>query len=265
MAKRFNDLSETQLARFLDETYLQRKMSIPQIAQECDTYNNRIRRSLIKCGYAIRDKSQAQKIALASGRHKHPTKGIGHSEEAKIKISEKQSEVWRNLTDAEKEHRSTIGRNQWNSMSDSEKTEFKRKANDAVRLAAKQGSKLEHFLLKGLIDAGYSVDFHREHFVKNERLQIDLFLGKLGVAVEVDGPSHFLPIWGPDTLAKNQQADAQKDGLLLGMGFCVIRIQQKHSLSEKYKRDILQELLGRLETINKKFPSRAKRHITLGD
>lgn len=265
MAKKLDDLSDAELKRFINETYNKREMSIPQIAKECNTYANKIRRIIIRTGYLIRSKSEAQKLALASGRHKHPTKGVGHSEEAKVKISESQTEVWDNLTDAEREHRSAIGRKQWDSMSDAEKEEFKRKSHEKVREAAKKGSKLELFLLEELLKAGYQVDFHKEHFVKNERLQVDLFLGKIGVAVEVDGPSHFEPIWGEDVLKKNQQADAQKDGLLLGMGFCVIRVQQKRSLSAKYKRDILQELLGHLEKIAKKLPPRAKRHIILGD
>jgi len=264
-ANQFDSLDKTTQEDFVCNAYSEHELSIPYIATLCNTYSNKIRRIILRSGRKIRDKSEAQRLALATGRHKHPTKDIGHSEITKERISEKQTEVWENLTDEEKEHRSSIGKAQWEAMPDHKKEEFRRKAGDAVRLAAKLGSKLERFLLRNLIGAGHRVDFHKEHLVKNERLQVDLFLPKLSVVVEVDGPSHFSPIWGQKTLVRNQRADAQKDGLLLGMGFCVIRIEQKRSLSAKFQRDILQKLLEQLEKIKDKFPSRAKRHITLGD
>lgn len=250
---------------FIKELYIKYNLSYPEIAKIAGTYANKIRRIACKAGIKSRTKSNAQKVALSTGRHIHPTKGKKHSDDSKIKISEAMATNWDALTETERTRRSQVARDQWESMSDEEQQEFRRLASNAVREAAKHGSKLEHYLMTELIGLGYRVEFHKEHMVKNDRLQVDLFIPKLNTAIEVDGPSHFRPIWGNDVLAKNKRADAQKDGLLLGSGFCVIRIRQNKGLSQKYKRDLLSMLVETLVKIEKQFPDRAGRHIHLGE
>jgi len=266
MLDNFDDLSEDELDTLITQTYIDRDMNIPAIAELCDTYPNKIRRIIQRLGYPTRSRSAAQKNALASGRHKHPTKGKGHSEAAKEKISESMSDVWENLSAKERQHRSKVAKDQWNAMSPEEKEELRRLAGDAVRKAAKEGSKLEKFLLEELGKAGYHMQFHREHVIKNERLHLDLVVPALGIVIEVDGPSHFLPIWGEETLARNQRADSQKDGLLLGSGFCVIRVQQRKALSIKYKKEILGKVLTTIQQLEKKKPTTLeKRYIVIGE
>jgi hypothetical protein len=51
-------------------------VSITALAKKHNTYENKIRRILLKNGVKLRDKSEAQKLALSSGRHSHPTKGF---------------------------------------------------------------------------------------------------------------------------------------------------------------------------------------------
>ena len=52
---------------------------------------------------------------------------------------------------------------------------------------------------------GFKVEFHKEHWLQNHRLQLDLFIPDLRTVVEVDGPSHFKPVWGMENLIKNQK------------------------------------------------------------
>ncbi len=256
---------EDEQVAFIDQLYSKYHLSYPEIAKIAGTYPNKIRRLATRSGIQSRDKSQAQKIALDTGRHSHPTKGKKHSEKSKLRISEAMATSWGNISDTERERRSQMAKDQWESMSIEEQEEFRRLASNAVREAAKNGSKLEHYLMTELIGLGYRVEFHKEHMVKNDRLQVDLFLPKLNTAIEVDGPSHFKPIWGDEVLKRNLKADAQKDGLLLGMGMCVVRIRQTKGLSEKYKRDLLNSLVVVVAEIEKKFPDRSKRHILLGE
>jgi len=223
-----------------------------------------VRRDAIRLGVKGRTKSEAQALALSTGRHKHPTRGKKRPDDVRVKISESVSDDWENMPPEEREAKRQEGRERWAKMSDVDKAEFLAKAGDGIRKAAKQGSKLEKFLFDELLQEGYQVSFHQTRFIKNENLHLDLLLPILKVAIEVDGPSHFLPIWGEDALEKNKRADADKDGLLLGSGYCVIRIQQRKSLSEKYKRDLLKKLLKTLGSIAKKFPNREDRHITIG-
>jgi hypothetical protein len=60
--------------------YLDDKKSFADIAKEYDTYSNKIRRDAVGFQIPIRDKSDAQKNALKSGKHQHPTKGKERSQ-----------------------------------------------------------------------------------------------------------------------------------------------------------------------------------------
>jgi very-short-patch-repair endonuclease len=54
----------------------------------------------------------------------------------------------------------------------------------------------------------------------------------INVAIEIDGPSHFLPVWGDNALQRNQKYDKKKEGLMIGKGLTLIRIQQNKDFSK---------------------------------
>lgn len=262
---KYDKLNNEDKQRLLIEAYIDQQMSFGEIAKLAGTYPNKIRRDAKKLGVPARSRSEAQSLALSEGRHKHPTKGTKRSESTKIAISERMAASWDMIDDEERERRSEMARDQWEAKTEDEKKELHKAAGDAVRRAAKEGSKLEKYLLQELIAAGYRVDYHREHVIVDERLHIDMFIKSLNVAIEVDGPSHFSPIWGHETLQRNQKADIRKNGLIMGRGICIIRVQQKKSLSQKYQRDLRDELLAALNKIETKFPPRNQRHILIGE
>lgn len=264
-ADNYNSLNEKQKHSLLDYLYNKKNMSWSMVAKECNTYANKVRRDAKKLGVESRDKSQAQSLALNENRHSHPTKGKGHSEESKIRISEKVAEQWDGMTEKERDKIKREAKVRWNKKSPEEIRDFREAASKGVRLAAKEGSVLEKYIMKGLISAGYKVDFHKEHWVIREKLQIDLFLPEMNVAIEVDGPSHFKNIWGIDVLNKNKKRDNEKNGLLLQRESVIIRIRQDRPLSEKFKRDTLDHVLEILGDIKKKRPSKGNRIITIGD
>jgi very-short-patch-repair endonuclease len=149
-------------------------------------------------------------------------------------------------------------------MPEGKRQEILKAAGDAVRAAAKEGSKMEKFLYEALTNAGFVIEYHVEGRVPNVRLEIDLFAPELGVAIEIDGPSHFLPIWGEESLKKNIDADMNKTGLLLAAGFVIIRIKQlSNTVSKKGQRDILESLIKELNGISHQFPEEGKRLIEL--
>ena len=134
---------------FIIDAYVTEKKSTYEISQELGTYPNKIRRALKKFGVELRDKSSAQSQAIKSGRHKHPTKGKVRSEEERLKISEGMSVHWTDMDDQERLRRSEMAKKQWEEMTDEEKFELRRAAAEAVRRAAKEGSKVEKFLYQG--------------------------------------------------------------------------------------------------------------------
>jgi very-short-patch-repair endonuclease len=265
IASRYDKLGRKAKTKLFKCAFNEYNLSVRALSQLCHTYPNKIRRDAISLGIEVPNKSQAQKAALKSGRHSHPTKGQKRSKEVKVKISDSMAEVWEDFDEDELVRRSEMGKEQWENKSPEAQQEFREKAGQKIRIAAKEGSKLERFLLRELLETGYRVEFHKEYFLENERLQIDLYLPILKTAIEVDGPSHFEPIWGNEVLVRNQRADATKNGLLLGMGMCIIRVQQKRNLSNKFMRDISSQLLAKLSNIEDKFPDKDDRYIELGD
>tara|TARA_R110000765_G_scaffold328221_3_gene419245 strand:- start:899 stop:1687 length:789 start_codon:yes stop_codon:yes gene_type:complete len=249
---------------YIIEQYTEEQKSTYEIAQDLKTYPNKIRRTLNTLGVPLRDKSVAQTVAIKSGRHEHPTKGKKRTEAEKVAISNGMATYWDNMEEDERERRSELSRKQWEEMSEEEKANLRKLAAEAVRRASKEGSKIEKFINEGLTKAGYGVIFHKRGLVSNDKLEVDLFIPSLKTAIEIDGPAHFLPIWGQQSLDRHIRSDAQKAGLLINRGFVILRVKNiVRNLSQKNMRDTLSAIIEQLEKIDKDFPPITKRLIEI--
>lgn len=238
------DIDPQKVIKFFKEN-----KSTYEIAELLNTYPNKIRRMLIKSGYTPNNRSQAQAIALKKGRAKHPTEGQERSSEVKVKISEKLSENYDKMSAKERAKRVEYGRRRWEGMDAVERSNFLASAGEGIRKASKEGSKLEKYLIEQL-RAEFKVEYHKTDLLKNKKLHIDIYVPHVRTAIEIDGPAHFFPIWGEQSLARHIKADNEKSGLLIGAGFNIIRVKQlKSSVSDKEKRDIIKELLGILSKL----------------
>lgn len=258
--RNYNEYSEAEKQSLLEKYYIKDQLSIQQIAAMYHLYPNKIRRDLKKYNIEIRTKSAAQKNALKKGTHQHPTKGKKRSEETKQKIGESIIKSWEDMDEAKLIARKNKAKQLWEKRSEDEKANILHKANLAVRESSKSGSKLEHFLLNRLIDSGYKVDFHKEQFLVNTKLQIDLFLPELNIAIEVDGPSHFSPVWGEEVLKRNIAYDQKKSGLILGRGYALIRVKQLKDFSNTRAELVSQKLIEAIKTVDTN-----NRNIEIGD
>lgn len=258
-------MSKQEKEKRIRQMYLEDKKSFADIAQEFNTYANRIRRDAVSFKIPIRNKAEAQSNALKSGKHKHPTKGQERTEQTKNKIGLSVLKSWEKLDEYEINKRKQKSLESWNNLDENTKKNIIKKANDAVRVASKTGSKLEKFLLERLINDGHKVDFHKEQTLSNTKLQIDLFLPKINTAIEIDGPSHFLPVWGEDALNKNQKYDNKKQGLILGKGYVLVRIKQTKDFSKARALLIYSELSQLIDNITNKFPEPDNRTFTIED
>lgn len=262
---RYESLSDQKKKEIIKLEYEYNKHSFKDIAEKYDTYANKIRRDAIKFKINIRDKSQAQKNALKTGKIDHPTQGKTRSSEVKAKIGMSVLNSWEKMDDNTLAKRKEKARQNWENLSDNLKKDILKQANAAVRKASKTGSKLETYLLKQLLSDGYRVDFHKEQTLSNTKLQIDLFLPILNVAIEVDGPSHFEPVWGETTLKRNKGYDNKKTGLILGKGLVLIRVRQLKDFSNSRAQLIYNKLKLKLSDIENKFPDQDNRTIIIGD
>lgn len=252
--KKYENIPDSEKQRLIKDLYETKNKSFKDIADQLGTYANKIRRDAIKFKINIRDKSEAQKNALSSGKHKHPTKGKSRPDSIKQKIGNSVLKSWSELNEIDLNARKQKARDNWENLTEDEKSFMQQKANQAVRVASKTGSKLEKFLLNQLIADGHKVQFHEEHILSNTKLQIDLLVTQLNLAIEIDGPSHFAPIWGSDTLSKNIKYDQKKEGLIIGKGLKLIRIKQTKDYStsrallvyDKLKKLIAEIAIGTL-------------------
>ena len=247
--KTYDKLTDDGKKNLIQSQYIDKKLSFADIAINVGTYANKIRRDAKKFGFDIRDKSEAQANALKSGKHKHPTKGKQRPESVKHKIGDSVMKAWDSMDDAQIESRKEKSRLAWSNLDEETKANIIAAANKAVRESSKTGSKLEKFLLKKLLKNGLVVEFHKEQILSNTKLQIDLFLSTMNIAIEVDGPSHFLPVWGDDVLKRNQRYDQKKTGLIIGKGLSLIRIKQLHDYSQARAVRVYDNLVKAIEQL----------------
>jgi very-short-patch-repair endonuclease len=179
----------------------------------------------IKAGEILRDKGEAQKLALSRGTAKHPTAGTKRSLETKSKISDKVANAWKNMSEEQAKQRKETMAEIWKNKPQSEKDEMCKKAAQAVAKAGKEGSKAEQYVGNELRKLGYNIIIHKKALVANTNLELDIFIPEERLVIEIDGPAHFLPIWGEEALAKRVALDNEKNGLLLGEGYSIIRVK----------------------------------------
>ena len=119
---------------------------------------------------------------------------------------------------------------------------------------------MERWVKEKLEEAGISVRTH-VLIIPSENLEIDLYIPDLKTIIEVDGPSHFLPIWGEEKLQKQVNADLRKSGALLSKGYAVIRLKSLGQESLAKREEMLSSVLDEVTKISKKFPPKSKRFI----
>lgn len=217
-------------------------LSLREIGRNLGHSASKVSNDFKRLGLTALTKSEIQKRLLEDGKITHPTQGKTLSKETKAKIGQKTSDAWK-TSDTMKESVSTAAKARWAAMSHDEKKEAMTRAGDAIREAAKNGSKLEKFLRDGLLAAGYVNLAHKTRVLINEDLEFDIYLPELRTVIEVDGPSHFEPIWSEESLKKNKGRDNQKAGLAMAMKLYFVRVRQTKASSNIYFSGLLTKLL----------------------
>jgi very-short-patch-repair endonuclease len=246
------------------DMYLKENKSTYEIAEALNTYPNKIRRILLSSGVILKTKSEAQKNAIDTGKAKHPTIGKTRTKEEKLRISSGLKKYWDNMSSEMYDKKVEQSKTRWEKMPAQDKQNMLDAAIKAIRVAGKQGSKLEKFLCHEIDAAGYNVEFHKKYLIQNQNLEIDMYIPSIKTIIEVDGPSHFLPIWGEEKLQKQIKADLDKSGLILSKGMIIIRIKNlSDALSLAEKEKLRLDILKTLDTIKEKFPPRSERYIEI--
>lgn len=111
-----------------------------------------------------------------------------------------------------------------------------------LREASRSGSRLAAAVADAVEAAGHPVS--RPGFVRvgGRRVRVACLVERPGcspVAVVVRGPSHFRPVFGPDKLVSQQQADAAAEDRLAAAGYSVVSVEaDRRSVSGTYLADL---------------------------
>jgi very-short-patch-repair endonuclease len=244
--------------------YTNQNKSTYEIAEAMKTYPNKIRRVLIKSGVELKTKSEAQKNAIEKGTSIHPTSGKQRTYEEKIKISSGLKKYWDEMSESDYNAKIKQAKERWEKIPETEKERMLESAIKSIQLAGKEGSKLEKFIYEEIVKHGYKVEYHKKQLIQNENLEIDMYVPSVKTIIEVDGPSHFLPIWGEEKLQKQIKADFHKTGLILSKGMVIVRIKNlSDSVCLADKEKLRLDILNCLDTIKKKFPKESERYIEI--
>lgn len=238
--------------------------SVREIAELYDTYPNKVARLIKDTGIELRSKKEAARIAVDQGKIKPPMLGKKRTQAEKDNISSKRAKKWKDMTDTDREAFKDAARERWDGQSHEQKLDRQKRAGEALRRASTEGSKAEKFLYEQLTRNGYDVIIHKVGLVAGEKFEVDLYLPKLNVAIEIDGPQHFLPVYGERNLSRNIKYDAVKNGALLTRGLCILRVKYliKHN-SDNVNNKLFQLIKSELSKIEKQFPPEGYRLIEL--
>lgn len=216
--------------RTLRRLYLDEGLSLRKIAAQLQRPLSTVNKYMKKYGIDRRSKSGAQSLFLEN--NDHPMQGKHHSQETKDQISGTLGAFWNDLDDAKREeYRERVGsgwKRKWAAMSDGEKTNMIAELNAAGRAKQGQGSRFERFVAAELNKRGYAVEIRTHNYMPSAKFEVDIALARQGVMIEVDGPTHFMDIYGEDALKRQQEKDAEKDEYLTQAGFGVLRVQDNN-------------------------------------
>jgi very-short-patch-repair endonuclease len=237
-------------AEYIIDQYFNKEKSIVSIAEELNTYPNKIRRIILKSGLELRNKSDSQRIALKEGRASHPTEGKERNEETKAKISESVAVKWQGFSSKKREKMRESFKKSWKKRDKTDIVNMHKKAMDGMSKAGREGSKIENFIFEELDSRGYNPIRHKKGLIANTNLEPDIILPDIKLAIEIDGPTHFKPIFGQERLDKVIASDAEKNALFLQHGFCVFRVKyESKTLSQYKKRKVIETIVENIEKI----------------
>jgi len=229
--------------------YQDEGLSMRQVATKMGVPLATLSRFMKKHGISSRDKADAQKNYLKD--HEHQMKGKKHSDSTKQKISKGLGEFWDKLSEEDKEElKKKIGsawRRKWQQMSDSDRRSMMESLSNKAKEMQGNGSRLERFVAEELRQRGYTVEERSTHYTAGKQFEVDIALPKERIAIEIDGPTHFLPIHGEDHLKEQQERDARKDELITSAGMNMLRIRDNNGPLSKVRIDRIEQAIKEIK------------------
>ncbi len=239
------EINEQEVRRL----YLDEGLSMRRVADTVSAPLATLSRFMKKHGITARDKAQAQKNYLRE--HDHQMKGRKHTAETKKQISVSLGEFWDGLSDEEREaFKRQIGsgwKRKWAAMSYQERKLTMETLSSQAKASQGKGSRLERFIAEELRNRGYFVEERSTGYTTGKDFEVDLALPTEMIAIEVDGPTHFLPIYGEDHLDNQQERDARKDDMINATGYNVLRVRDNNGPLSQLRIDKIEQAIEEIK------------------
>ncbi len=217
---------ERLTADFLLKEYVENEKSTVAIAKATGTYPEQVRRALKKHNIPVRSRSKASRTFYKNGGV-NARKGYEFTEEEKERASITAKEFW--LSEESEDARKKIAKaskKYWKTVPKSEKKKIVERLHQACREASQKGSKAQLTLAAILAEKyDYYVQTGVVQIAGLGDLEVDIALPHEGIAIEVDGITHFEDVYSDDRFERAQEADQRKNDQLTGVGWSVIRVQ----------------------------------------
>lgn len=206
-----------------------------------------------------RTKSQAQKNYIKrTGTHQRS--GTTHSDESKELISDSMKDVYDGPRGDEiREKISQQRQEEWAAMGPAEQAEVLETLKTASRAKAQsgEGSNFENFLAEKLEEHQYVVEVRTQAYTPGQKFHVDIALPQVKLIIEVDGPTHWAPIYGDDELRKVQAKDTVKDNTLTAAGWNVLRVQDGSGSTTRAR---FVRVLEQVERITQEYKGKCTTH-----
>lgn len=234
------DINEEEVRRLYQEG-----LSMRAVAIKLGVPLASLSRFMKKYGIISRDKAEAQKNYLKD--HTHQMSGKKHSDTTKQKISKGLGEFWDKLSEEDKEElKRKIGsawRRKWQHMSDNDRRSMMESLSNKAKEMQGKGSRFERYVAEELRKRGYLVEERSTNYTAGKQFEIDIALPKERIMIEIDGPTHFLPIHGEDHLKEQQERDARKDELVNGANMNMLRIRDDNGPLSQVRIDRIEQAI----------------------
>ena len=206
-----------------------------------------------------RSKSEAQKNYIKrTGTHQRS--GTKHTDETREQISDAMRAVYDGPEGDEiREKISQQRQEEWAQMSAAERAEILEtlKSSSRAKAMSGEGSNFENYLAEKLEEHGYVVEVRTKNYTPGQKFHVDIALPKEKIIIEVDGPTHWSPIYGDNELAKVQEKDKLKDNTLTAVGWNVLRVQDGSGSTTRAR---FVRVLEQVEFISKKYKGKKQTH-----
>lgn len=230
---------------WLEKEFTENQRSAFDIAKELGCFPTQVRRWIKKYGIEGRNRSEARKLHIE--QFGHHMEGKVRTEEEKKAISLGLQASWEEMSEGEQKERrekaSKVAHSNWAALDDEEKKVMLSKMHKGNKKAAKGGSKNENAVAEMLKARGHKVYQRTTEFTPACTYEIDIALPSLSIAIEIDGPTHFDPVYGEENLDRVQAKDDKKDVMLRGCGWTVVRCRDySTSPSQAICRRIVEQI-----------------------